>query len=172
MLLNTKKYFSVLLIFIFPLVLFGHHNKTISTEDFKNIWHLDYKGDSSTSSIFEWTKADENVYNWTELISAHIFKTPFYKAIYCREWLSLIKNKIPKKLWNEQIIFEDQNSIFLTWAISPPSPRAENEWAKIIETEKGLFLVRYTVKPNVKADQKWIDFVKNALYENNFLTSE
>jgi len=174
MILSKKKYFFLLLIFIFPLVSFANQNKTTFTKEseFKKVWHLDYKEEGYTSSIFEWTKADENVYNWTELITAQLLKNCYNKREFYDVWIALIKHNIPNNLWYEKIVFEEEDNILAFWAILPPNSLAQKELVKIIETKDGLFLIRYTCRGNVEMTNKWNNFILHAQYENNFLISE
>jgi len=170
---HTKLLLVLIVILFVPFSSFANNEITIEeSEEFKKVWHLDFKKDDHISLLFEFVKTDETVYNWTELITIQILKNLHNMREFYDYWISSLKYKVPKKLWFEKIIFEGEDNIMALWEISHPHSNAQKEIVKIIETNAGLFLIRYTCRDNAEMDEKWVNVILNAQYENTFLISE
>lgn len=130
-------------------------------------WKQAFKNSNEQASIVEFTLKDENVDNWSELVTVQKFP-PIASSVeqYYLEFLRSLKKAVSPAQVYSRVINKKNNSLLFEWWISDGS-QAQHEWFKLIETPHSTMILRYTTK---KLDQvekvrsKWEKILDDSTY--------
>lgn len=119
------------------------------------VWKLDYQFTSPEASIKEFVLHNENVNNWTELVTIQTF--PYMSmgmTDYYRIFLDKLKDSAPNSKVESMLISKSEDSLFIEWWINDKSSDAQHEWLKLLRDNKNTYVVRYTTRKMDVIDTK------------------
>ena len=110
-------------------------------------WKQAFKNSNEQASIVEFTLKNENVNNWTELVTVQKFP-PFESSVdqYYLLFVETLKKSVSPDPAYSRIINKKENSLLFEWWIPENSSFAQHEWFKLIKTPSSILILRYTTK--------------------------
>lgn len=115
-----------------------------------NKWKQAFKNSNEFAAIVEFTLQEENVNNWTELVTVQQLP-PIEGTMdqYHHIFMDNLKKTISPSQAYSHIIKKSKNTLLFEWWI-PHGIFAQHEWFKLIKSPCSIWILRYTTK---KMDQ-------------------
>lgn len=130
-------------------------------------WKLAFKNSNTQASIVEFTLKDENVGNWSELVTVQKFP-PLDSSVeqYYHEFIKNLETVSPGQVYS-RVINKKEDTILFEWWISEKSPLAQHEWFKLIQAPSSTMILRYTTKKLEQVEKvrnRWEEILDSATY--------
>lgn len=140
------------------------------TDELQQRWKLGHDAVLPDSLIFEWIPKNEDIDNWSELLSIQYFRfngdvKSQTASEFVQRFLKLINKQFPGV--TSTIFKESPDDVSLEWIISntKQGQPAQEELVRVITTKEGLSRLAYTKKGSDLSQSernKWLKYLMDA----------
>lgn len=110
-------------------------------------WKNAFEDSNESASIMEFTLTNENINNWTELVTVQ--KLPAIQGTpkdYYQKFIEVLSKNVEPAKVESKVIHETPDSIFFEWWINDDKTLDQHEWFKFFDTKRSSWILRYTTK--------------------------